>query len=397
MNFTDRAAEGKVTEIKDRMEQWLSELPPRLQLGNLNPEQKSFRGAVHLHMNWNQITIYMGRAALLGRIQRYLHRLRDGHQANTKSKSGYGNENVTGGRSDENGHFDNNNDAPPELREARESKQSDRQSYELAAEAKLSRQCVSAAYNITGLIRHLHDVGKLARFSFTDMNCCCTAAIIIMIYEIIHRHPLFASSITAALQAMGVMASGCQNARYALKLTRNILATTNAIKGKYPELPSDPAYPDADDDADVGAATAGDERRNAAASMTAGYEQWEAWMAEAENWGTASARDRAAEASRLAMASESTVEGWRMDTPGSASAIAHPLGVAGPAGDEAEGLGTGIAGGYGLIEPHAADYGSWMGGSIPQTGPLGAPIYPWPEHLSSLGLSGFGGLEFPDI
>ncbi len=82
MDFADDEAQPKILEIKNDLERWAAELPACLQPININPEQKSFRGAVHLHMNYNQILVYMGRAALLRRVQAHLHRIRDEERGN---------------------------------------------------------------------------------------------------------------------------------------------------------------------------------------------------------------------------------------------------------------------------------------------------------------------------
>lgn len=324
MDFTDSEAGDKVLEIQNELSRWLSQLPARLQLGNLHPEQKSFRGAVHLHMNSNQITIYMGRTALLRRIQRYLHHLRDdGSSEDGKSRN------------------------PPESDETGSRDDSD---------LRLSRDCVAAAYRIVDLIRHLYDVGKLARFSFTDMNCCSTAAIIVMIHEIMHRHPLFNTSMSAILQAMRFMASGCQNARHALTMAQDLLAMTTTIKNKYPEPPTDGGDRE----------PAGEEEGRHRSGPVEGYEQWETWMAEAENWAVGSSRQ--SDASRLAMSCGADAN-WEMDT----------------------------SGGYALAQPELVGFTPLVENGFGQAGMQTGLTYSWPDDLNSLGLSGFGGFDFLNI
>lgn len=324
MNFTDSEADSKVQEIQTELSRWLAQIPTELQLSNLDPTKKPFRGAVHLHFTWNQITIYMGRAALLRRIQRYLHQLRDSREG----RNGF------------------NDDNPPRPHEPSSSRDD--------AEARLSRDCVAAAYRIVDLIRYLHDMGKLARFSFTDMNCCSTAAIIVIIHEIVRRHPLFNTSMSAILQAMRFMASGCENARHALTMVQNLLAMTTAIKNKYPEPPTEGA-----DDTPSSRDDAGPQ-----SGPTAGYEQWETWMAESENWAISSRK--LSDASRLAMSWGEAAD-WPVDNPATyAPAQAAAQGSFAPLADNAMSE-VGIPSGF---------------------------VYNGPQDLTSLGLSGFGGLDF---
>lgn len=86
----------------------------------------------------------------------------------------------------------------------------------------LMHRCVDAAYRIIDLIKFLSDNDRLARFSFTDLNCCSSAAIIITTHEIIHHHPMYVAAMETALHAMGFMATGCQNAKRGFKLIQDL-------------------------------------------------------------------------------------------------------------------------------------------------------------------------------
>lgn len=92
------------------------------------------------------------------------------------------------------------------------------------------RRCVDAAYRIIDLIKFLSDNARLARFSFTDLNCCSSAAIIIMTHEIIHHHPMYTAAMDTALHAMGFMATGCQNAKRGFKLIQHLQSVIANIR-----------------------------------------------------------------------------------------------------------------------------------------------------------------------
>ncbi len=321
MDFADKEAEPKILEIRNSLDQWVTQLPSTLQINNLTPDQKSFRGAVHLHMNYNQIIIYMGRTALLRRIQAHLHRIRD----------------------------EAHGTAAPEAA-------GDKGRYE--AEERLSRDCVNAAYRIIDYIRYLFELKRLARFSFTDFHCCTSAAIIIMIHEVIQRHPRFNLHMAGILKCMQFMASGCENARISLKVIENIHSMTAAIKDKHPPPPmGDEQQP------------VGETEDQPQQPHRTGYEQWETWMAEAGNWSISSRKQ--SDVSRLAAATENVNE-WRVETV--------------PAIDYADDDATPLPTFNPMFRPDAPRYG-------PPTLPNGL-VYNWPDDLNSLGLIAFEGLEF---
>ncbi len=326
MDFADPEAEAKIQEIKKELERWAAELPPSLQIANITTEQKSFRGAVHLHMNYNQIIIYMGRTALLRRVQEHLHRIRDKERGSVPSP------------------VDTSDDGTRD-----------------AAEERLSRDSVNAAYRIIDYVRFLYEMNRLARFSFTDMHCCTSAAIILMIHEVVGRHPLFKTHMAAVLQCMQFMASGCENARISLRVIQNIHSMTTAIKNKYPPPPMVP-----EDKPPAADATQGRDG--------AGYEQWETWMSGAGNWSIGSRKHM--DASRLAATSEST-SGWRVETaPTEYSTVsAAQMAAVFPAPMVPQ------------VPPDTTGY-------VPDAMQAGL-VYNWPDELNSLGLQAFEGLQFP--
>lgn len=235
--FDSEAAHERVSTIRKLLAQWLENLPVQLQRENLSPEIKSFRGAVHLHMNHLQITVYMGRRALLKHIHLHL-----------KDRK----------RNDRHG----NGPSPSDSNVSTMTSATDHSTF-------LMRRCVDAAYRIIDLIKFLSDNDRLARFSFTDLNCCSSAAIIIMTHEIIQHHPMYQSAMDTALRAMGFMATGCQNAKRGFKLIKHLQSVianlrTENVQRRATETDS---------------------------SQSAEYDAWRQWMGINENDPSASAID----------------------------------------------------------------------------------------------------------
>jgi hypothetical protein len=219
LSFADPAAEASVTDLNHDLQRWVTDLPPQLQSSNLDPETKIFRGAVHLHMSYNQIIIFVGRPSLLRLIQSHLHQVRSAASQPTV------------------------NAAPHD-----------------PADESLARSCVHAAYRMADFVRYLAESRRLASYSYTDLNYSISAAIIIIIHEIIHSHPCYHSTIASILKSMEFLASGGRNAKHGLKLIQNLQVLIAAIKNEYPSTPvavvSNPDVPV--------------------------YQQWETWMAQAE-------------------------------------------------------------------------------------------------------------------
>ncbi|KAL1862443.1 hypothetical protein VTK73DRAFT_6884 [Phialemonium thermophilum] len=278
---------------------------------------KSFRGAVHLHMNWNQIIIYMGRRALLRHVQRHLSR-RHRHARDSSS-------------------VPNQEDAGSSPSAAA-----------TTCEATLIRECVAAAIRIIQLVNYLWETGKLARFSFTDLNCCSTATLIVMVHEIAQQHPLYSSSVETAMQAMSHMATGCRNAKEGLRLIRHLQRVITALKSEM----------------------AHDERGTD--GQMHGYREWERWMA------------------------------LRDDNAASSSVAATPS-VRPTAGEARMKQGEYMVG----EDFHGASSASVDSGLMPvssleeMSGTVGTEqsvfMGPWTDNLDSLGLSGFEDFTFPSF
>ncbi|CAL5869009.1 uncharacterized protein PFLUO_LOCUS3237 [Penicillium psychrofluorescens] len=112
---------------------------------------------------------------------------------------------------------------------------------------------------MAGCVRYLAESHRLARYSYTDFNYCTSAAIIVIINEIVDSHPCYHSAISVILRSMEFLASGARNAKKCLRLIQNLRALIATIKRERP-LTSLAVSSNTD---------------------VSGYEKWEHWMAEA--------------------------------------------------------------------------------------------------------------------
>ena len=223
-----RMQQEHIIDVRKSLDNWITQLPQHLQLDSLDPNMKSFRGAVHLQLNYHFILIYMGRASLLRAIQQHLRRSRAG------ARQG--------------------DDSPPAAQEENTSND---------FEQTLIRDCVASAFKMIQRLDYLHQAGRLSRYSFTDMNCCSTAALIIMIHEITQSHPLYQSSIDTAIRAMGHMATGCENAKQGFTLLRRMQRVIAALQSKLKNKKAENA----------------EGVTGAEATVASGYQEWEKWLA----------------------------------------------------------------------------------------------------------------------
>ncbi|KAJ4252309.1 hypothetical protein NW762_010906 [Fusarium torreyae] len=296
--FQHDTQENAVYEIRKNLDDWADGLPQRLKLDNLSPDMKSFRGAVHLHMNHSQILIYMGRLSLLRRLQKHLKDQSSGIQAEELSDS----------------------------------------------EASLIRDCVSAAFKIIQLINYLHENGRLARFSFTDLNCCSIAALIIMIHELIQQHPLYRSSMETVMRAMTHMATGCSNAKQGLKLIKDLERVTALLKSKMTR----------------------NREKDCVADNATGYDEWENWVASKgeivqSSSGVLTSPDAESLQSHLDLGQPSELNGHTGEAIESEAYVSYDF----------------------LDDQHGGD------------GMQSAFYSVWPDNLGSLGLSVFEDFTFP--
>lgn len=264
-------------------------------------------------MSYYQIIIYMGRRSLLRNVHRHLNKQ---HR-------------TTNGESD---------NSPPTERDSPSSTESQT--------TALMRDCVSSAFKIIELINYMWINDRLARFSFTDLNCCSTAAIIIMTSEIIQKHPMYRASIETATQAMAHMATGCQNAKQGYKLIQHLKGVMSALQNRDTRQSYDTETED---------------------PLRDEYREWKEWLGLKEGSG----------ASTSPLTHTPPARGPTFHVP--------------PADLEVV---------SGSVEGSQLDGGSRdttfnLYQQQDQNTELPDTFYMWPENLDSLGLNGFEDFEFP--
>ena len=82
---------------------------------------------------------------------------------------------------------------------------------------ELSKACVQHAEQIIDLIDLLRNRRQLARFSHTDLHCCSSATIIILLESILYPRLKSYSRVSTAMKSLHFIACGSDFARNALK------------------------------------------------------------------------------------------------------------------------------------------------------------------------------------
>lgn len=144
-------------------------------------------------MTYNQIFILLGRSSLLQRVQHKLRKLQSREWESLSSTP--------------------------------------------VIDPQLSLDCVAAAYRTAELVQTLRDTGKLAKFSFTDFYYCSSAAVIIIINQILRKHPLYSSKVSIVLHSMEILSVGSRRAKYGLALVKNLAVAIDNISDATNDLP----------------------------------------------------------------------------------------------------------------------------------------------------------------
>lgn len=242
-------AHSSLQKLREDMQSWLIELPYHLHTTNLDSNSGCFRGAVHLHMTYNQIFIYLGRLSLLHQTDRSLHR---NHQ---------------------DGHCDTIN--------------LESQSFEQS----LARSCVVAAYRVAALMRALTDAQKLAKFSFADMSFCTSATVTILLNEFTESHPSYKRTVSFLMQVMEFFAlEGLSNAQNTLHFIRGLQRTVDHVKienlsrtARSESLRNDSHFADESGNISIGLhgyKSNGDKDHDGEANDDDVYEHWQQWTEE---------------------------------------------------------------------------------------------------------------------
>ncbi|RDW68537.1 hypothetical protein BP5796_09194 [Coleophoma crateriformis] len=208
--------------LKKELKSWRANLPPELQLHNLNPKAYGFRTVVHLHQNYHHAWIMMCRIPLLMLVR---ERLRESFNPSTTIPSA----------------------RPLHL--------------DKTLISQMATTCSKAARKMIRLFEILRDNDYLARFSFTDFHGCSIATIIILLHGILERDVAYDATLTFAVESLWWMASESETARLGAKF----------VEG-FKQL------------ADEAVARMDGEKAKEASSQWAdeGYERWLRWIGESE-------------------------------------------------------------------------------------------------------------------
>ncbi|KAL2417681.1 putative transcriptional regulatory protein C3C7.04 [Exophiala dermatitidis] len=167
-----------------RLGSWKQALPVHL---SLLSDEKSLRSNAHLDLMYNMIWVRLGRSALLPLARMRLQSSRATNEASV------------------------NPDAA-----------------ETATERVISK-CLDAATRILDIIALLHSRNRLAKFSFTDLNACSSAIIILLLGGLFYpwnpETSPGSSTISKGIEAMRFLATGTRLAGDALSLVERFQTT----------------------------------------------------------------------------------------------------------------------------------------------------------------------------
>lgn len=160
-----------IERLVAELNHWKSTLPESLQLRNLTPLDKGYRGKMHLHQNYSHALIILFRSALVAVARQRL------------SKA-----------------FVPQDDLP-----------------DLDPQAlNLSMECRNAAQNMIANIDRVRQTKLLARFSWTDFQGCSTAILITLLYRVIEKDFDYEYIIDSGLHNLKVLAEASKPAQLAL-------------------------------------------------------------------------------------------------------------------------------------------------------------------------------------
>lgn len=169
--------QGSTKDIRSQLSSWKTGLPT--QLASLN--DNCLRLNVHLQLHYSMVWIYIGRAALIGKVRSLLGReepAKRGHDLDGDSQ-------------------------------------------------ELSDACAEHAARIIDLIDLLQRSGQLGLFSFTDFHTCSAATIIVLLDSVLNPRLSSFPKVRTAMGALQYMAAGSDLARNSLKYVENFQGVVN--------------------------------------------------------------------------------------------------------------------------------------------------------------------------
>ncbi|TDZ28380.1 putative sterigmatocystin biosynthesis P450 monooxygenase stcS [Colletotrichum spinosum] len=202
-------------------------LPASLKLQNIHPKSLSYRAVFHLHLNYYFSWIDMGKVSVVTVVRA---RLRTVFCPDER---------------------------PSEVRPSIE---------------KSSEACIKAAKKMLELFEGLSKSGNMARFSFTDLQGCSIATIVVLLAGILDRDSGYDGRVAFGLDCLRKMASGGNTtARMGVRFVEALQAITNEARAKLLTVNRKPKI-----------------QHPAVSGQTSGYGDWKDWVTNFETMDTSS-------------------------------------------------------------------------------------------------------------
>ncbi|KAL0939983.1 C6 zinc finger domain protein [Colletotrichum truncatum] len=187
-------AQSELMRLEKELKDWKRSLPESLKLQNTDPKSPSYRAVFHLHLNYHFAWIDMGKVSVVTLVRARLRTV-----------------------------FCPDEEAPQISTDV-----------EKAAEA-----CIKAAKKMLALFEGLSQSGNMARFSFTDLQGCSIATIIVLLSGILERDSGYEGRVAFGLDCLRRMAGGGNStASMGVRFVEALQSITNEARAKYLDVQS---------------------------------------------------------------------------------------------------------------------------------------------------------------
>ncbi|EQB56578.1 hypothetical protein CGLO_03404 [Colletotrichum gloeosporioides Cg-14] len=208
-----------VSTYEEALKSWKRSLPPPLKLQNIHPKSPGYRAVFHLHLNYYFAWIDMGKVSVVTVVRARLRALFCP------------------------------SDPPPAPSAA----------VEQAADA-----CIRAAKKMLELFEGLSRSGNMARFSFTDLQGCSIATIVVLLAGILQRDAGYDGRVAFGLDCLRRMAGGGNaTAGMGVRFVEALRGITDEARGRLLRVQREERVPRVEE-------------------RTTGYGDWAEWLATAE-------------------------------------------------------------------------------------------------------------------
>ncbi|TDZ49627.1 putative sterigmatocystin biosynthesis P450 monooxygenase stcS [Colletotrichum trifolii] len=238
------------------LKEWKRALPASLKLQNIHPKSLSYRAVFHLHLNYYFSWIDMGKVSVVTVVRARLRTVFCPDEG------------------------------PSEVRRSIE---------------KSSEACIKAAKKMLELFEGLSKSGNMARFSFTDLQGCSIATIVVLLAGILDRDSGYEGRVAFGLDCLRQMASGGNTtARTGARFVEALQAITNEARAKLLTVNRESTI-----------------QHPAVSGQTSGYGDWKDWVTNFETMNTSSDGEGEAQPSDSCSPNlgESGVTGVMLPTP----------------------------------------------------------------------------------